>query len=103
MKYSVRTRTFCIFFTIVLVVDWALGVLCARNLAPDWLFLITNVPFGFIHSAIEATWTGGQYILLGLTLREEQVNVIYLTMVVAQSCLYFKTYEYLRDRLTINS
>jgi hypothetical protein len=66
-------------------------------MAPDWLFLITNVPFGFIHSAIEATWTGGQYILFGLTLREEQVNVIYLAMVVAQSALYFRFYEWLRS------
>ena len=95
---SKKLRIFCVIFTAVLVVDWLLGVLYVHNITPEWLFLLTNVPFGFLHMLVEKAWIGGQYVLLGLTLREEQINLIYLIMVTAQSGFYFKVFEWVRGR-----
>ena len=82
----------------MLTVDWVLGVLYVHDLAPGWLFLLTNVPFGFVHSIVEKAWTGGQYILLGLTVPTQYINLIYLVMITAQSTLYFKLFQWIRSR-----
>lgn len=82
----------------VLILDWILGVLCAADLVPHWVFVVCNIPFGALYVAVEASWAGTRYEMLGLTFGEIGSAVVFLLTVALQSLVYLGAYERLRRR-----
>jgi hypothetical protein len=82
-------RRFAAVCAVLLVVDWALGVLCARGVLPLWVFLLANLPLGVLYVGLELTWTGTRYVVLGRTVGEMTSLAVFLGVVVGQSLLCF--------------
>lgn len=85
----------------LLMLDWILGVLCASNLIPLWLFMIPNFPFGALYVTLESSWAGTRYELWGLHLGEIESLLVFAATVLLQSLLYFALAEFIQRRRPI--
>lgn len=95
---AVTLRRLGTFFGIVLVMDWALGVLCASGHLPHWVFLLLNLPFGGLYVLMESSWVGTHYELLGWRFGDLGSLAVFLFVVIAQSLLYFQAWRTVRGR-----
>jgi hypothetical protein len=89
---------FIVITAIVLLVDWILGVLGAFGPIFKWIFLIFNIPFGAIYVWMESSWEGTHYLMLGHRVGDFGSLFIFLFVVLAQSCVYFAVYEWIKKR-----
>ena len=87
-------RNLMLIVATLLAVDWTLGVLITRQALPLWTFLIPNLPFGLLYTAVESTWNGTRYDLWGHTLSDATSLALFLFVVVAQGLLYFALLEW---------
>lgn len=95
---AVTLRRLGAVFGIVLLVDWALGVLCASGHLPHWVFLLLNLPFGALYVLMESSWVGTHYELWGWRFGDLGSLVVFLFVVIAQSLLYFLAWRMVRGR-----
>ena len=81
----------------VLVLDWIMGVMCASDLLPHWVFLLFNLPFGALYVWMESSWVGTHYEMLGYTFGDIGSGVVFLFTVMAQSLVYFALDQWRRS------
>ncbi len=92
-------KKYLLFLPVMLVVDWALGVLHVAGITPLWTFLVFNFPFGLPFVWLESHWTRTQYLLgPGQTVSDGWSLVIWFCGVLAQAWLYSLLYGWWRSR-----
>ena len=84
---------------LLFMVSWIVGVLCASNRIPGWLFILPNFPFGILTVWMESTWVGAHYEMFGHTFCGEMISMLlFCFVVIAQSLFYFRLIQLLRNR-----
>lgn len=91
-------REFGVVLGTVLLMDWALGVLCASGHLPHWVFLLLNLPFGALYVLMESSWVGTHYELWGWRFGDLGSLAVFLFVVIAQSLLNFLAWRMVRGR-----
>jgi len=100
---TILLREFGVVLGTVLLMDWALGVLCASGHLPHWVFLLFNLPFGGLYVLMESSWVGTHYELWGWRFGDLGSLAVFLFVVVAQSLLYFQAWRMARERKRASS
>ena len=80
---------FVIISTVLLIVDWILGIGCATHVLPLFVFLIFNIPFGAAYVFLESCWKGNRYELGGEIISEITVAAIEFGAIFAQAIVYY--------------
>jgi len=87
--FSRKLISFIKIFLVLLMTDWILGIAITAGHLPLWTFIIPNFPFGIAHVWLESHWTGTNYIVAGRVIDELVSMIIFPSVIVLQSGLYF--------------